>query len=57
VDGIVEGFGGMRVKKDTLNFLQKFQNNGKDIPLKSILETDYNRFDYAFQKLLFSGRN
>jgi maltose phosphorylase len=26
---IVEGFGGMRVKNDTLNFLQKFQNNGK----------------------------
>jgi maltose phosphorylase len=36
---IVEGFGGMRVKNDTLNFSPKFQNNGKGIPLKSILET------------------
>jgi trehalose/maltose hydrolase-like predicted phosphorylase len=26
---IVEGFGGMRVKNDTLNFSPKFQNNGK----------------------------
>jgi maltose phosphorylase len=25
---IVEGFGGMRVKNDTLNFSPKFQNNG-----------------------------
>jgi hypothetical protein len=39
----------MRVKNDTLNFSPKFQNNGKGIPLKSILEPDYNRFDYAFR--------
>jgi maltose phosphorylase len=26
---IVEGFGGMRVKNDTLNFSPKFQNNGR----------------------------
>jgi trehalose/maltose hydrolase-like predicted phosphorylase len=51
---IVEGFGGMR-EKNTLNFSPKFQNNGKAIPLKSILETNYNRFHYAFRNYFFSG--
>jgi maltose phosphorylase len=35
---IVEGFGGMRVKNDTLNFSPKFKTM-EGIPLKSILET------------------
>jgi maltose phosphorylase len=36
---IVEGFGGMRVKNDTLNFSPKIPKQWKGIPLKSILET------------------
>jgi hypothetical protein len=38
---IVEGFGGMRIKDDTLHFSPKFQKNGKGIRLKLISETRF----------------
>jgi trehalose/maltose hydrolase-like predicted phosphorylase len=45
---IVEGFGGMRVKKYLLIF-SKFKTQWTTIPLKSILETNYNGCHYHFE--------
>jgi trehalose/maltose hydrolase-like predicted phosphorylase len=52
--GWVEGFGGMRIKDDTLHFSPKFQKNGKGIRLKLISETRFWQSQSIIKRLFFN---
>jgi maltose phosphorylase len=53
----VEGFGGMRVKNDTLNFSPKIPKQWKGYSFKINFRNQIITFPLRISKLLFSGRN